>query len=402
MMLDTATLRVAFGVVAFTMLVLFYCVTYRSTRSSFCGWWCVALALFLTGSAAYLLNGTAQQVWANPAGNALAVLGGAATWAGATTLRGTRPPLWQLTFAPILILILSSLDNPSSNIWSGGYIFLLAMSVMIGLSAFELWRVERNQTRIQLLLAATAGLTSVYYFARWIVYLIEGPDGVTFTTYFGSATTTLLNLILLAVVSYSMSKLSYDQFTMELTTRATRDGMTGLLNRTEFLRLATLATRNPKRSLGDSTLILADLDHFKDINDGYGHTVGDHVLQAFAAACTESVRSTDLVGRYGGEEFILLLPGMTLDRAEQTVEAINGRLRNMPEVDGARPPTVSYGLGRTAAGTPLHETIAAADTALYQAKRLGRNRVARVGDAASRSDRLSDSALLDEQRGKIT
>jgi len=92
MQIDTATLRLAFVIIALTMLVLFYFATFRTARSSYCGWWCVALMFFLAGSAAYLLDGTDQQWWANPLGSVLLVSGTASTWAGARTLRAPAPP----------------------------------------------------------------------------------------------------------------------------------------------------------------------------------------------------------------------------------------------------------------------------------------------------------------------
>lgn len=382
-MLDTASLRVAFSVLAFTMLILFYFTTYRSTRSPYCGWWCVALALFLGGSSAYLLDGTAQQYWSNPLGNAMLVLGGAAVWAGARTLRASRPPSWQLALAPVLTFILSCLDHPATNTWSGGYIFLFAMSATIGLCAVELWRVEHTDTSVHIMLAVSAGFISFYYFLRWIVYLFDGSEGHVFAVYLGSPTTTLLNLALLGVVSYSMSELSHEQSTKELTARATRDGLTGLLNRTEFLRLAHNEAQNPKRSLDGAALILADLDHFKSINDTYGHPAGDRVLEAFAAACLASVRSTDLIGRYGGDEFILLLPGMTLVRAEQTAAQINLRLQESTNSMGIGAPTASYGVGHLALGANLDEAISSVDAALYRAKQLGPIQIAHEDDATT-------------------
>lgn len=378
MTLDTETLRVAFGVVVFTMLVLFYTVTFRATRSLYSAWWCASLALFLVGASGYLLNGTGQQYWANPAGNFLLVLGTAAAWAAARTLHAQRPPWWQLLFLPLLTVIVSSLDQPGSNVWAGAYIFLLAMSVNFGLTAYELWQLERDQTHMQVLLAVAAGGSGLYYFGRWIAFLAQGVDGDIFNQYFGSVPTTILNLIFMSMVSFSMAELSQEQTTKELTNRATRDGLTGLLNRTEFLRLAIIELRRLRRAPTNAALVLVDLDHFKEINDTFGHAEGDEVLRNFANACRQAVRSTDLVGRYGGEEFILFLPGISLDRAEQIIETINGQFADM-RLDGALVhPSASYGVGLTELGVPLDKTIVSVDAALYQAKRLGRSRICRA------------------------
>lgn len=101
-MLDTSTLRVAFGVIAFTLFLLFYSVTFRRTRSPYSGWWCVALVLFLVGASLYLLDGSADQVWANPSANALLVAGAGGVWAAARSLRTDSPRYWQLLLGPAI------------------------------------------------------------------------------------------------------------------------------------------------------------------------------------------------------------------------------------------------------------------------------------------------------------
>lgn len=380
MTLDANSLLAAFGVLALVMLILFYGVTYRATRSAYCGWWCIALAAFMAGTSIYTLQGTAQQYWAIPCGNFMIALGGAAIWAGARTLRAPRPKMWWILLGPALTLVASAMGNPDANAWSGGFVFLMSVCVLFGLAAFELWQMDRTHTQVQVLLAVAAGFVSCFYFGRWVMYMVEGPKGEIFTTYFGTATTTLLNLIILTAVSYSMSELSHEQTTKELTTRATRDGLTGLLNRSEFLRLAALETRALQRPSNDAALILADLDHFKNINDSYGHATGDRVLREFSTACVETIRSTDLVARYGGEEFILLLHGTTLDRAEQITAEINVRLQAATGFTGIQLPTVSYGIGPLRYGADLAATISAVDAALYRAKQLGRNQTSRVDD----------------------
>jgi diguanylate cyclase (GGDEF)-like protein len=378
MMLDAASLRVAFAVVALTLFILFYLVTYRRTRSAYSGWWCAAIALFLVGSSAYLLNGTAHQVWANPLGNVLAVLGAASVWAGARTLRAPAPKPWQVAAGPGVVAVASVLDNPASNNWSGGPFFLTLMSLMIGLSAVELWRLPPGYTRIQRALALAAGFVALYYFGRCIAFITDGPGGQVFRTFFGTAPTTLLTMMLLVVVSFSMAALSNEQVTRELRARAAHDGLTGLLNRTAFLDLAAAELRRLDRAGTPGSLILADLDHFKAVNDSYGHAAGDLSLRAFAAACTGTIRSTDLVGRYGGEEFVLLLPGAGTDQAQAIAGQISQSLRAAQTPAGFPLPTVSYGVAPVGHGD-LDGAIAAADAALYEAKAQGRDRAVLAG-----------------------
>jgi diguanylate cyclase (GGDEF)-like protein len=369
--LDTTTLRVAFAVVAFTMLVLFYGVTYRTTRSGYSGWWSVSLTFFLAGSAAFVLNGTAQQHWANPSGNTLLVLGAACAWAASRSLSGSPTPVWMLLPAPALTAIVSFADDPANNVWTGGAVFLAMMSAMFALSARELGRIDRALTRIRTSVASAATFICIFYALRCVTFMIDGQDGEVFKLYFGSAVTTIVSLVFLVIISFSMSILSSEETTKDLRTRAGHDGLTGLLNRSEFLRLSRRDTRE-----NSAALLLADLDNFKSINDTYGHPSGDRALRAFADACSGIVRSSDLVGRYGGDEFILLLPGTDLERAEHVATQINRRLV-LAEAEFPMP-TASFGIAATYPDVDLETSIASADEALYLAKQLGRNRAVRA------------------------
>lgn len=382
MVLDTVTLRIAFALMAMVLGLLFYFSAYRFTRSPYSGWWCLALVFFLAGSAAFLLDGTGHQWWANPLGNVLLVHGGVAVWAGARSLREVRPRRWLFTGIPLVTLVASALDNPATNTWSGGPVFLGAMSFTFGLASRELWRLEPGYSRVRVPMAVAAGGLAVFYFGRFVFFLLEGQDGRTFVTYFGSEVTTLVTMVLLVVVSFSMAALSSEQQTRALRMVATRDDLTGLLNRKAFVEIATEHLADPAVTRATGALILADLDHFKAVNDTYGHAAGDVALQAFAHACQDTVRTTDLTGRYGGEEFVLLIPGASADRAERIADAISLRLADSARRDGPKMPTVSYGIATYDAGTPdLDALIASADAALYEAKSQGRNRTARSDTA---------------------
>lgn len=378
MVLHTPTLRVAFAIMASVLGLLFYFSAYRSTRSTYSAWWCLALLLFVGGSAVFLLEGTPQQLWAVPVGNSLLVAGAAGVWAAARSLRASRHRAWLLLAAPLVTGVASCFEHPATNSWSGGGVFLAAMSLTIGLASRELWQLEPGYSKIRIPMAIAAASLSVYYFLRLLIYLIEGPDGPTFQAYFGSAITTGITMVLLVVASFSMSALNTEQQTRALRTLTTQDGLTGLLNRGGFLDLADAELDMLRSTQTPGTLILADLDHFKAVNDTYGHAAGDQALQAFAKACQAAVRSSDLVGRYGGEEFVLLLPGVGAYRAEIIAKEISRGMEAASADGGVPMPTVSYGLAAIDEATKdLGDLIAAADAALYRAKSLGRNRMVR-------------------------
>ncbi len=385
-MLDTISLRVAFAVLALTLMALFYFVTYRNTRSAYAAWWCASLGFFVGGAVSFILDGTSQQWWANPTGNVLIVSGAACVWAGARSLRGLSLHWWQLAAAPAVVGVLSALDDPAHDVWSGGPFFLGAMWLLLGLGSFELWRLLRSdgfpepidrRTYLQSVrsIAIACGGVAAYYFGRWVMFLAVGWEDPLFDLYFGGQPTTLIATVLLGTVSFSMSTLSDEQQKALLRDRAARDGLTGLLNRTEFLRLAHEEVRRMSRGGGRAELILADLDDFKRINDEHGHLAGDQAIMAFAEACKGAVRTADLVGRYGGEEFIMLLPGATPDRATQVTDAIDAAMSLASgRGDALRLPTVSYGIATIDESVDLERTIGYADAALYRAKAEGRNR----------------------------
>jgi diguanylate cyclase (GGDEF)-like protein len=376
-MLDTLTLRVAFGVVAVTLLVLFYVITYRLTRSIYCGWWCLSLAMFVLGSCAYLLDGTAQQVWANPTGNVLIVFGAVCVWAGARSLRAARLPVWQMGTGPALVLLASVVDHPASNVWSGGPVFLALMSALVGLASAELWVLQREPGSAAWLsvvrsMATVSGGFALFYLARCIAFLAVGQDGAPFTTIFGSQVTTLMTMVLLATVSVSMSSLSHEQQTRELRARADRDPLTGLLNRAAFMPLALLEERRVSRGGEPAALVIADLDNFKSVNDTHGHAAGDQVVCDFATACNAAVRASDLVGRIGGDEFVLLMPGASAARAARITADIRTRLATARTASD--PVTASFGIATLRAGDSVDSALARADSALYAAKAAGRDR----------------------------
>lgn len=162
--------------------------------------------------------------------------------------------------------------------------------------------------------------------------------------------------------------------------RLTRlDGLTGLYNRNTFVELTERELVRAQRQGSATAILLLDLDHFKRVNDTWGHPAGDAVLKNVAAVVTNSIRSTDLVGRLGGEEFIILLPGTTLIAARKLAEKVRARLEASPTVFGETTiqTTASIGLAGTTAveKRDFDNLYNSADKALYLAKQRGRNQV---------------------------
>ena len=165
----------------------------------------------------------------------------------------------------------------------------------------------------------------------------------------------------------------------ELVTLAERDALTGLYNRRQFMRMAEMELVRADRMPRGTSLLMVDLDFFKKVNDEHGHPAGDGVLQQVASILMSSVRASDLVGRMGGEEFIVLLPYTTPGQAVVVAEKLRNALRAHPlKIEHLQlPVTASFGVTGLieTQKAPLQALYTAADLALYAAKHGGRDRV---------------------------
>ncbi len=155
---------------------------------------------------------------------------------------------------------------------------------------------------------------------------------------------------------------------------AERDGLTGLWNRRIIIDRLRREVDRSLRSGTSVSIILADLDRFKSVNDTFGHPGGDAVLRWIGKILMRSVRSYDWVGRYGGEEFLIILPGATLDHARARADELRKSIESarIPGMKGAIQVTASFGAVAGLA-QDYESLLRAADDALYRAKHLGRN-----------------------------
>jgi diguanylate cyclase (GGDEF)-like protein len=157
---------------------------------------------------------------------------------------------------------------------------------------------------------------------------------------------------------------------------ATRDELTGLPNRRSMMSMAQDHALRRARGGLPFYVAMVDLDHFKDINDTWGHAVGDQTLRAFAAQAQAVLRTTDVIGRWGGEEFLLLLPETPPGEPVVGIERLRARLADLAVCAAAPELRIRFSAGftRYAEGEPIGQAIERADRALYAAKEAGRNR----------------------------
>jgi diguanylate cyclase (GGDEF)-like protein len=159
---------------------------------------------------------------------------------------------------------------------------------------------------------------------------------------------------------------------LELRTLAHNDFLTGALTRRAISAAGAKAIRQHDRDKTSAALLALDLDHFKRINDTFGHHMGDKVLKAVADACTGTLRPGDLFGRLGGEEFAILLPSTAFFEAARCAERLRTKIEQIVMPSGSV--TASFGLAMVDEHSDFDSWLAAADDALYQAKSGGRNR----------------------------
>jgi len=181
-----------------------------------------------------------------------------------------------------------------------------------------------------------------------------------------------VTLALLCVFGYTFTLISHQQY-INLSKLAARDALTGTWNRRALDDSLDQIVNKHQRNPIKASLIMMDLDHFKRINDTYGHGVGDEILVKVASLISSTVRISDQLYRYGGEEFVLIAEGADLDEAALIAETIRHRVEKS-ELFEKQKITISLGVAELTQTSSVQKWLTLADDALYQAKDSGRNR----------------------------
>ena len=187
-----------------------------------------------------------------------------------------------------------------------------------------------------------------------------------------------LVVILKDITDQKQAKQELKLLNLKLEHEATHDPLTGALNRRAILDILSKELNRAKRRNTKLSIGLCDIDHFKLVNDKYGHQVGDDVLCSFIKAIQNTLRPYDLLGRYGGEEFLLVMPDSTMSAEEGLYERLRAKIADnkMMTRSGGVSITVSIGITSNTGNETIETMIAKADAALYRAKENGRNQLA--------------------------
>ncbi len=260
----------------------------------------------------------------------------------------------------------------------------VVMSVIIagfsGAMAVALLRRRNGNSTLQRII----GFNNLIFFCAMGLRAYTGVAHGVLTVFSTGAVQTftyLTGYILMIVNGFGFLLLCKEKDDRKMELLATIDSLTGLANRRAFFALTASARMLASRQRHPVSLMMLDLDHFKSINDRYGHAVGDQALCAFAQAALGALREPDILGRLGGEEFAVALPGTDLAGAVQAAERVRVAVKAalVPGCDSEHALTVSIGVLLIDSDEDINAALARADRALYAAKSTGRDRVI-VGD----------------------
>ena len=379
MKLDVNTLFMVTIYVEVVLGLLLLFVWAQNTAVYAVCWWGFAHLIRAASIVVFGMYGTVPDIISIDLANTLLFTSFAITWTGARVFDG-RPvePVYMVTGAVLWLLIcrlpvLADAVNMRALIASG------IITSYTWLTAYEFWRGREEK-----LVSRWPAIFML--FAHGALFLLRTPLVTLLPwspadTILGSVWLTVLSFeALLFTISVAFILLAMAKERTELRHRnaAMLDPLTGLANRRAFLADAGQLAKRHSADPKPTAVLLIDLDHFKSINDRFGHAFGDRVLETFTQAARQSVRAPDLLGRLGGEEFAAVLYDTTREKAAAAAERIRLAFAQAAKQVDSRPvgATLSIGVAYCEeAALDVAEMLAQSDQALYFAKEHGRNRV---------------------------
>ncbi|HEY4833035.1 MAG TPA: GGDEF domain-containing protein [Bradyrhizobium sp.] len=374
MLLDTSTLYLVATMVAAMLgaMLLFFG---RQEIIPALQWWGTAYLLGAASVALWTLAADTLGPLLSLALNAVGFIACGMVWNASRVFHGRKPTLPGLVFGAIAWIAAAKLlpaDAAALRLMIGAGI----VAVYAALTATELWTERRRTMQSRWPAIAVPVLHGFVLMLPIVLGSLLHPRGETFSNSIW-VTVFAIELVLYAVGTVFVIFMLVSERTVTAhKNAASMDPLTGMFNRRGFAEATSRVIEREANGGRPVTVMIFDIDHFKSINDRFGHPAGDEILKLFAAVVVNSLRISDLSGRIGGEEFAALLP-CSLEEAVIVAERVREAFEGSGIVDDTGPvaTTVSIGVAGGPAGTELEVLLAAADTALYQAKRSGRNRV---------------------------
>jgi diguanylate cyclase (GGDEF)-like protein len=385
MLLPDATAPISLDVT--TLFIVATCITALLGLLLLSAWAQERIRALAWWGTAYLVGGFSVAIWSVenlispplPLGmaNTLLFIACGMIWSAARIFHG-RPVLWVAMCAGAIAWAVACLVPEFAHLTLARIVLSsLIVSAYTFLTAAELWR-ERRKTLLRRWPAIFVPILhgAVFLFPIPLASLLPAERGIVTLASGWIAVFALETMLYVVGTAFIVLVLAKERTVRIQRDAASTDELTGILNRRGFFAAAhQLVARQAKRGEPVSVLMF-DLDHFKSINDRYGHAVGDEALRLFGTVAGITMRASDVVARFGGEEFVAMLPGSLADataaaeRVRQAFQAAAGSVAGRPVAA-----TVSVGAASAELCADIASLIAAADGALYRAKANGRNRV---------------------------
>ncbi|MBL4583320.1 MAG: GGDEF domain-containing protein [Pseudomonadales bacterium] len=382
MHLDPRTFIVTTTLAAFVMMIVFFAQA-RSFPESVKGFKIWGCSLLLISIAAGLIAGrhVLPDVISVVLGNAAMTVSLALMIAALAVFHGKSIP-WKL---PLLCLVLMVLGMSYAINTDQSYQFRARVATTMNVSMFAIaaWSAFKGRTPSEYQFGVFfTGISFTVMALVCLTRLMTLPEeGVHYEGLLGNDVFQLIYLasfsVTVLLVSVGFNIMGHEKLVENYQALASRDELTGLYNRRRFIELAEQEVRRSERYERNVALLLIDIDSFKSINDTYGHQAGDAVIEDIADVMRGNFREADLYGRYGGEEFIALLPETSIGEAEFVAE----RMRRIIHQRWVRHEgneinySASFGIVQRHPKMELQQMVAQADKALYRAKDNGKNRV---------------------------
>jgi diguanylate cyclase (GGDEF)-like protein len=378
--LDAATLAAVLIIVCTVVTGLLALTWLQNRNVPAFGAWTASFALCGMAAAFVFVQDRLPGFLALDIANALRLVAFGIAWQGARHFNGRRGS-WIIVLAPAALWL------GASGIWDfGGELRtrILLSAPVVAIYAFaiarELWRASPRSPWIARAAAVLLMVHGVAFSVRFFSVLLAASFSPEFTTSFAGPfhpIAILEGIVLAVTLAFLLMSVGRDQIALKHRDAALIDPLTGVPNRRAFEAEAERVLLRAIRNQSSTALLLLDLDHFKRVNDSWGHPVGDHALQVVAKILSQEMRGGDVLGRLGGEEFAILLADSRTEQAAVLAERVRRIVSALPIRKGnvSVDLTVSIGVAALRGASSLATLIEWADAALYRAKAAGRNRV---------------------------
>ncbi len=377
--LDLRTLGVTLSLVTLCMTLLLSVAAWHAGGGQGIRHWALGNCALMLGLMLNVNQETVPPVLAVVVANGLMALGAGVTWLGIRVFKGlTQPQSGPIAAAVLVILLLWVFTFHTEQPQARLAISSAVLSFLCLLCARELLIPAEQPLRTAYWFTGAIALLGAVGLAARALYSLSVPASILGTASALHSATLLGAMVLQIGLATGFILMTHYRTTMALHQLSERDALTNTLNRRSLQQQAAEVLHLAAQQATPVTLIMLDADHFKRINDEFGHQTGDAVLCHMVARVRQHLRSNDLLGRFGGEEFILILPGLDTESARQVAERIRLGLCRQPWEHERVPVNLSISLGVACTehqGYAFDTLVGAADAALYRAKSLGRNRV---------------------------